>query len=106
MEMKEVYSQEEIKAYREKFPKCQHPVNIIYKDGRKSCRCPYDTYGEYGQICKEKDKGECFCLECPYYKERTTPIKDIPYEDEDDYILYAYYQLNKEELERKFGGLK
>ncbi len=99
------YSQEEITAYRERFPKCQHPVNIIY-DGWKASKCPMDACGDYGQVCKTDNflYGE-YCYKCPYYMERITPIRDISSHDEGDYMLYAMYQLNKEELERKFGGM-
>lgn len=93
------------KAYKERFPKCQHPVNIIHSDGRQDSRCPNDVSGGYNQTCKDGQYGE-YCFQCPYYKERTTPIVDISSDDEGDYMIYALYHMNKEDWENRFGKMK
>jgi hypothetical protein len=93
-----LYSPQEIQAYKERFPICQHPVNIIYEDGSKGCWCPFGAYGEYGQkvglnICDE-------CYECKYFKKRRTPIKYISEKDWIDYKIYYIVKLKEEEFSR------
>jgi hypothetical protein len=95
-----LYSPQEIQAYKERFPICQHPVNIIYEDGSKGCWCPFGAYGEYGQkiglnICDE-------CYQCDYFTQRTTSIKDILYKDWEDYKVYYISKLKQEEYKKKF----
>ncbi len=95
-----LYSPQEIQAYKERFPICQHPVNIIYEDGFKSCWCPFGAYGEYGQkvglnICDE-------CYECEYFEKRNTLIKDISDKDYKDYEIYYKAKLRQEEYKNRF----
>jgi hypothetical protein len=95
-----LYSPQEIQAYKERFPICQHPVNIIYDDGSKGCWCPFGAHGKYGQkeglnICDE-------CYQCDYFTQRTTPIKDILYKDWEDYKVYYVSKLKQEEYKNKF----
>ena len=95
-----LYSPQEKQAYKERFPICQHPVNIIYDDGSKGCWCPFGAYGEYGQkiglnICDE-------CYECKYFEKRRTPIKYISEKDWIDYKLYYIAKLKEEEFRNKF----
>lgn len=97
-----LYSPQAISAYEERFPKCQHPVNIIYSDGSKECQCPNYVCGNYGQACKNGSIGED-CYNCPYYKERTAPIIEVSADDFNDYAYYALYHINKEDWEKRFG---
>jgi len=95
-----LYSPQEIQAYKERFPICQHPVNVIYEDESKGCWCPFGAYGEYGQkigldICDE-------CYECKYFEKRRTPIKYISEKDWIDYKLYYIAKLKEEEFRNKF----
>lgn len=97
-----LYSPQEKQAYRERFPVCQHPVNVIYKNGSNGCRCPFGAYGKYEQkvglnICDE-------CYQCKYFEQRKTPIKDILYKDWEDYKVYYISKLKQEEYKKKFEG--
>jgi len=94
-----VYSPQEIQAYKEKFPICQYPVNIIYEDGSKSCWCPFEAYGEYGQKCDE-DNISNECYQCKYFTQRATPIKDIFYNDWQDYKIFMLAKLNKDKYKK------
>lgn len=96
-----LYAHEEIKAYRERFPICAHPVNKIYHDNSKGCWCPFGAHGEYGQKDSQYNISD-ECYQCPHFKERTEPIKDILDKDWNDYQLFVQYNENKEELEKKF----
>ena len=97
-----LYAHEEVNAYRERFPICQHPVNKLYNDGSKGCWCPFGAHGEYGQKDSEYNiSAECY--KCQYFKERTSPIKDVHDKDWEDYKLFVKYNENKEDLEKKFG---
>ena len=95
-----LYSPQEKQAYKERFPICQHPINVIYEDESKGCWCPFGAYGEYGQkiglnICDE-------CYECKYFEKRRTPIKYISEKDWIDYKLYYIAKLKEEEFRNKF----
>ena len=81
-----VYSPEEINAYQERFPICQHPVNKLYNDGSKGCWCPFGAHGEYGQKCGINISDECY--QCEYFKKRKTPIVDITEENYEEYKLW------------------
>ena len=100
-----IYSSQERAAYEERFPTCQHPVEIIYNDGSKGCQCLCGAFGSYedGRIIADDLSDECY--KCNYYKERKVPIIRIKREDEADYNLYVEYQLNKDRLEQKFGEM-
>jgi hypothetical protein len=97
-----VYSHEEIRAYRERFSKCQHPVNVIYNDESKGCRCPFGAFGKYGGLADEYNVWD-ECYQCKYFTQRTTPIKDISSDDYDDYVIYYKAKLKQEEFKNKFG---
>lgn len=96
-----LYAHEEVAAYRERFPKCAHPVNKLYHDGSKGCWCPFGAHGEYGQKDSEYNISD-ECYQCTHFKCRTEPIKDIHDKDWDEYKLFVQYNENKEELEKKF----
>ena len=100
-----MYSPDEEKAYEERFPTCQHPIEIDYRDSI-GCHCPFGAFGksEDGVVFAEDDMLND-CYGCEYYKKRTVPIIRIKSEDEADYNLYVEYQLNKDRLKQKFGEM-
>ena len=100
-----MHSFDEQRAYEERFPTCQHPIEIDYRDSI-GCHCPFGAFGksEDGVVFAEDDMLND-CYGCEYYKKRTVPIIRIKSEDEADYNLYVEYQLNKDRLEQKFGEM-
>lgn len=99
-----LYSPDEERAYKEKFPNCQYPIEIDYGSS-VGCRCPFGAFGNSkdGVVSADNNNLQSECYECNYYKERTAPIVRIKYEDADDFDLYMKYYLNKERLEQKFA---
>lgn len=97
------YSPSKIKAYKERFPTCEHPVNRIWDDNSKGCWCPFGASGNYGQKAGWNISDECY--ECEYYKLRETPIKDINSEDFDDYKMYIKSKMNFDKWDKKFGNM-
>lgn len=81
-----MYSPSQIKAYEERFPTCEHPVNIIYNDNSKVCKCPFGAFGDYGQKLDVNISDECH--NCSHYKIRETPIKELDKNTYDKYELY------------------
>lgn len=75
-----MYSIQEIQAYEERFPKCKHPVNVLYNDGSKGCWCPFGAYGDYNQGINVNVSNECY--QCPYYKERRDDEKIVEIQNE------------------------
>jgi hypothetical protein len=96
-----MYSPEEIKAYREQFPICEHTVNTIYEDGSKGCRCPFGGFGEYGGAADKYNIWDD-CYQCSYFTKRTTPIKDINAEDYENYRIYYISKIKANEYKNKF----
>lgn len=98
-----LYSVEEIKAYKERFPKCEYVYNTVWEDGSKGSHCAMQpcTHGEYGGTVGLNYS--TYCYECRYYKERVTPIRDIKGEDKHDYDLYVLSKVIAKELEQKFN---
>ncbi|MGG3989677.1 hypothetical protein [Bacillus smithii] len=91
-----LYSPRQIKAYEERFPTCEHPVNVIYEDGSKNCYCPFGAYGKFDQNIKEHSYStECFG--CEFYKKRETPLKTM---DNDTYNKYERYIKGKVYVEK------
>lgn len=99
-----LYSPDEERAYKEKFPTCQYPIEIDYGN-YVGCRCPFGAFGNTkdGVASADDNRMQRECYECTYYKERTAPIVRIKCEDADDFDLYMEYHLNKERLEQKFA---
>lgn len=86
-----MYSPRQIKTYKERFPTCEHPVNITYSDGTKGCWCPLGAYGDYDQKAKDYNfSSECF--NCQHYKQRETPIKEM---DRNTFEKYKYYFIGR-----------
>lgn len=80
-----LYSPEEVEAYKIRFTTCEYPANRIYSDGSKGCWCPFGASGKYGQAISNWYISEQ-CYSCKYYKKRETPIKDIPNDKFEDYM--------------------
>jgi hypothetical protein len=99
-----MYSPSERKAYEDRFPTCEYPINRIWDDDSKGCACPFGASGEYGQVIDE-DNISKECYYCKYYKNRETTLKTIDAEDFSDYKLYIQSKLRMTELEAKFGNL-
>ena len=96
-----MYSHQEIEAYKERFPICEHPVNEVFSDGSCGCWCPFGAHGKKDQEIGLNISDECYM--CVHFKERTTPLKTIKAEEWNDYKLYVQFNANKEKLEKKFG---
>ncbi|WP_373262205.1 hypothetical protein [Hungatella hathewayi] len=91
-----LYSTQEIAAYEERFPRCQWPVNRIFKDGSKGCWCPFGAHGDYNQEVKVNISEECY--KCPYYSERPADSKIYDIQDDE---FYKYEILTKAAMIRK-----
>lgn len=87
----DMYSPRQIKAYEENFPTCEHPINIIYDDDSKGCKCPFGSFGKYNQELDGNIWDSCF--ECENYKKRETPIKEMT---EDLYDKHEMYMRGKQ----------
>ena len=85
------YSPDEKKAYKERFPTCQYPVNIIYDDNSKGCKCPFGVHGKYGQKCNEQSYEGCY--KCQYYKERTKSIIDVSDDEYEGYVIDTKFMI-------------
>lgn len=70
-----MYSPSEIKAYEERFPTCGIPMNVIYDDNSKGCRCLLGASGDYGQQVSINISMECY--QCESYCKRENPIVDL-----------------------------
>ena len=86
-----LYSWEEINAYNERFPICEHPVNKCYSDGSCGCWCPFGAYGEKDQIAGLNISAECY--QCKYFKKRETPLKTMTNKEYDKYEIEVKYNL-------------
>lgn len=97
------YSTDEKKAYEERFPTCQWPMNKVYDDSI-GCWCSFGAYGDEDQQAREDISEECYS--CKNYKKRETPIISVDEKDWDNLMTYVEYQMNKNYLEEKFGKLE
>ncbi|MGG3890215.1 hypothetical protein [Metabacillus fastidiosus] len=86
-----MYSPRQIKAYEERFPTCEHPVNAVFNDKSKGCYCPFGASGNYGQEADINISEECYG--CQKYKKRETKIKEMSH---DTYKKYEVYIQGKE----------
>lgn len=101
-----MYSPDEEKAYEERFPTCQHPVEIIYNDGSKGCWCLFGAHGKLNDgVVSVGGNTSSQCYKCKYYKQRTTPVISVKDSERADYDLYVEYQLKKDRLEQKYGEM-
>lgn len=101
-----MHSFDEKRAYEERFPSCQYPVEIIYNDGSKGCWCLFDAHGKLNDgVVSVGSNISSQCYKCKYYKQRTTPVISVKDSERADYDLYVEYQLKKDKLEQKFGEM-
>jgi hypothetical protein len=95
-----LYSPQEKKAYAERFPICQHPVNRVYKDNSSGCWCPFGAHGDYGQKCGINISSDCY--QCKQFSKRTTPIRDLKDNDYEEYKIYYIAKINQDKYKDKF----
>ena len=91
-------SPEEINDYKEKYPKCKYPVNIIDTDGTKCSYCPMGSFGKYNQ--EIDDTLYMNCYNCALFKERTEEdvLLELTTDEENLYKIYCLYEFNKEKI--------
>lgn len=75
-----VYSPQEIKAYHDRFPTCNHVFLKTYSNGSVSCRCNYGAYGNKDGTCDINAYDECY--QCTKYTPRVDKMKEINEIDE------------------------
>ena len=96
-----LYSPDEIKAYKERFPKCQHVVNKIYDDGSRASWCVFLANGEYNQKCSKNPSDKCY--NCSYFQERkNSVIENISEGDFNDWRIYYISKLKEDVYKDKF----
>ncbi len=81
-----MYSPRQIRAYEERFPTCEHPVNAAFNDNSVGCYCPFGASGNKDQEVDGNISSECFG--CTKYKFRESPRKEMSYETYQKYELY------------------
>ena len=94
-------SPQEKKTYKERFPVCKHVVNVIYDDNSKASRCPFGTFGEYGQKASIR-RASIKCYNCDYFEIRDKPIELVQGENFNDYKIYYISKLKEKEYKYKF----
>lgn len=79
-----VHSLQEIEAYKERFPICDHVKIVQYEDGSKHSRCPFGAFGnENGTSENHQTQNEC------YYCKLFLPREDeIEIMSEKDFEIY------------------
>lgn len=97
-----LYSPKDIEAYNTKFTTCEHVANIIWNDDSKGSWCPFDASGDYGQKVGECGNLSDECTDCPYYKLRENPIKEIKGEDLGEWKNYMRAKIKADEYKSKF----
>ena len=95
------YSPQEIQAYQERFPKCEHPANRICNEKSKNTWCPFGAIGEYNQKCYDKGSDDN-CYECEYFQERINPIRSIMECNWKDYVVYYKCKINADKYKKMF----
>ena len=82
------YSPRQIKAYYERFPTCNYPINVILSQFQSCCHCEHGSGGSYGQIANIDDcSKECYL--CKYYIKRSEPIREMDEAQFERYIKYT-----------------
>ena len=95
------YSPQEIQAYQERFPICEHPANRIYNEKSKNSWCPFGAIGEYNQKCYDKGSDDS-CYECEYFKERINHIRNVIENEWKDYEVYYKCKINADRYKKMF----
>lgn len=68
-----MYSPNEIKAYKERFPNCKQVYKKVYADGSSGCRCDLGAFGDKDGNASEYNYSD----ECYYCKQYGKRIDDI-----------------------------
>jgi len=94
-----LYSPQEIRAYRERFPICDKVYKKIFSDGSFCYRCPEGAYGNIDIDCYPEDTHrnidyDCCpeCYMCDEFEVRKCAIKEI--NELDDFVKYERKRLN------------
>ena len=94
-------SPQESKAYKQRFPTCNHVYKKIYHDGSSACYCPYGASGNSDGTCNANISDECYMCEHYTPKENSMIIINEYTEfiaDEkirlQEMLAYATYNLN------------
>jgi hypothetical protein len=85
-----MYSPRQIKAYKERFPVCEYPVNAKFDDDSFGCYCPFGASGNKDQKVDGNISDECYG--CEKFKERKSPIKEMDYDTYKKYEVYIQGQ--------------
>ena len=96
-----ISSPQEKQTYVERFSVCQYPINVVWDKDSKSCYCPFNASGEYGQTLKEDDFSQ-ECYGCKYFIPRFSEIKSINSDDLEEWQEYMRVKLNETNLRSKF----
>jgi hypothetical protein len=97
------YSPRQIKAYHDRFPTCEHPINVIYSEDSKASNCPFGAMGGFNQKVDDDNPWDD-CYNCPHYKQRNTKIKTMSSEEYDryeKYIIGKQFEDEFKEIEEK-----
>lgn len=86
-----LYAPEEIKAYQERFPKCNNPALRIFSDGSGSTWCPFGAIGTKEQGTDLNISEECF--RCNHYRERVEPLRVIIETKDDNSEKWCEYKM-------------
>jgi len=95
-----IYSPRQIKAYEERFPTCNHPINVTHKDGSQGCWCTFGANGIYGQTTSSNVSSKCYG--CEHYILRYEEIKEMAYDDFSQFKDYYIGKINYEKYKSKF----
>lgn len=86
-----MYSYEETKAYKQRFPNCAEVYKKVYNDGSSCCICKMSASGKSDGTCDEYNISDK-CYMCTSYTPRESEMKIINELDE-------YYKDEKRRLE-------
>ena len=96
-----------IEEFTDKYPRCEHVINISYNDGQVSSCCFNGSHGlkdgkiDKNDIKKNSQVGKCW--NCEYFKERTSPYFLIDYfKDYKYYKIQKEYEVNQEKIKKLF----
>lgn len=94
-----ILSPKDEELYNSRFPSCENVINVIWPDSSKGSRCPFGVCGAYGQKANTY-VNSTHCTDCEYYKQRTTPLKEIKGEDLQDWKSFMTSKLKEKEFKK------
>lgn len=92
-----MYIPTRIKISKERFELCNEPVNVIYHDNSKGCRCPFGGHGEYGQKAEHNTTSKCYS--CLQFHDRYEEIKEMSKDRYEKYKIVREAQVIMEKEE-------